>query len=102
MNLLTKLHCKIMIVAPSIFIGGIAIVLFVEKYLGLVIPTWIIVLITLVYFLVDAIMRISFWRKRDLLLTPEEIASHAAKIFLAVIPIEISFGLLGILLVLVN
>lgn len=89
---------KVHLLTIAIYFLGIPSIigffLLIEYIFDCVLPTWLLGVIVLLVPLLSAAIRISFWR-RNTPLSPEEKNSISAKVFFALIPIEVAFSLIG-------
>jgi len=100
MNNLFKIQGKIMIIEVIGATVTIINCIFLSRYLGVILPSWVPGILIMMLPLISAAIRIHVWRVKEDLLTEDELKSTGATLFFLTIPIEIIFSLIAIILIL--
>ena len=95
MNTLHRIH----LLSLCIYIGGITsgVCLFVliDKHFHIQLPVWILALIVLLCPVSSAILRLSIWKKKDEILSGDELTHSGTKVFVTIAYCEIIVAIIG-------
>ena len=95
MKILYRIHFLSLCIYIGGIMGGVCLFVLVNKLLNIQLPTWILALIVLFCLILSALIRFSVWRKREQLLTSDELNHFRTKIFLLIACFEVCVAIIG-------